>query len=75
MGDGLEKNLALTEAGCPPPHRRKVPKFTEFFLVQHRPIVTGPYSGAILQVRSAPAQLVENSDGLRRRVLGFIELF
>ena len=61
-------NLALTEDLCPPEHRRKVRRLTEFCFTQDSPTVPDPYYGGANGFE-AVLDLVEDAcDGLLRQI-------
>ena len=61
-------NLALTEDLCPPEHRRKVRRLTEFCLVNDSPTVPDPYYGGANGFE-AVLDLVEDAcEGLLRQI-------
>lgn len=57
-------NLALTEALCPPAHRRKLRRLTEFCLTQDAAIVPDPYYGGDAGFDYVLDLIEDASDGL-----------
>lgn len=63
-------NLALTEALCPPEHRRKVRRLTEFSLVQDKPVVPDPYYGGTDGFEEVLDLVEDACDGLLEQIQG-----
>lgn len=57
-------NLALTEALCPPAHRRKLRRLTEFCLTQDAAVVPDPYYGGEAGFDYVLDLIEDASDGL-----------
>jgi protein-tyrosine phosphatase len=63
-------NLALTEALCPPQHRRRVRRLTEFCLVQDKPVVPDPYYGGTDGFEEVLDLVEDACDGLLGQIQG-----
>jgi len=57
-------NLALTEARCPPAHRRKLRRLTEFCLIHAATVVPDPYYGGQTGFDAVLDLIEDASDGL-----------
>lgn len=61
-------NLALVENVCPPQHRPKVRRLTEFCLSSHAPVVPDPYYGGASGFDNVLDLVEDACEGLLRHV-------